>query len=82
MPLTMMRIKVKTYAELQRYNPEKGEDFLLELEEGSKVKDLMQALRLPDHQVTLILKNGRKAGEEDPLAEGDSVFFYPVIGGG
>lgn len=78
----MIRVKVKAYAELQRYNPEKGEEFIIEMEEGSRVKNLMHLLKLPDHLVMFILKNERKANEDDALADGDAVFFYPVIGGG
>ena len=78
----MMRVKVKPYADLQRYNPEKGEEFFVEIKEGSSVKDLMQFLGLPDHRVMVILKNDRKANEADPLADGDAVSFLPLVGGG
>ncbi len=78
----MIRVKVKTYAELQRYNPQRGEEFVVVLEEGSGIKRLMKYLEIPDHRVMLILKNGRRAMEDDLLAEGDPVHLYPVVGGG
>lgn len=78
----MIRVKVKTYAELQKYNPEKGEEFTVQLEEGSSLKRLMEFLGVPDHRVMLVFKNGRKAAEDDILAEGDAVHLYPVVGGG
>lgn len=78
----MMRVKVKAYAELQRYNPEKGEEFIVELAEGVSIKKLIQLLEVPDYRVMLVLKNGRKAAEDDLLAEGDAVHLYPVVGGG
>lgn len=78
----MIQVRIKAYAELQGYNPGKGEDFFWEIQERSTIRDLMKALRLPEHRVMLILKNEKKAKEEDPLSEGDAVFFYPVIGGG
>ena len=78
----MIHVRVKAYAELQGYNPEKGEEFTQEVREGSTIKRLMESLRLPEHRVMLILKNEKKAKEEDSLSDGDSVFFYPVIGGG
>ncbi len=65
----MIRIKIKVYAELQGYNPEKGEEFTHEVQEGSTIKRLMESVKLPEHRVMLILKNGRKAKEEDPLSE-------------
>jgi len=78
----MIRVKVKTYAELQRYNPQRGEEFVVLLEEGSSLKRLLESLEIPDHGVMLVLKNGRKASEEDLLADGDAVVLYPVVGGG
>jgi molybdopterin converting factor small subunit len=78
----MIRIKIKVYAELQAYLPGKQEESIMQIREGSKVRDLMESLKMPEHRVMLILRNGKKAKEEDPLSDGDAVFFYPVIGGG
>jgi len=78
----MIRVKVKTYAELQKYGPKGKEEFVVDLTEGARVRDLMEFLKIPEHRVMLVLKNGKKATEEDPLSDGDAVFFYPVIGGG
>ncbi len=50
----MIRIKIKVYAELQGYNPEKGEEFTHEVQEGSTIKRLMESLKLPEHRVMLI----------------------------
>jgi sulfur carrier protein ThiS len=77
-----MRIKVKTYAELQQYSPQKGEEFTLEIQEGLTIRSLMEHLGMPEHRVMFILHNGQKAKETERLANGDQVFFYPVIGGG
>jgi molybdopterin converting factor small subunit len=77
-----MRVKVKAYADLQRYNPQKGEEFIVEIKDGSNIKNLMESLGLPDYRVMLILKNERMAKGEDLLADGDRVSFLPVIGGG
>lgn len=77
-----MRITVKTCAELQQYSPQKGEAFTAEIPEGSTIRSLMESLEMPEHRVMLILHNGKKAKETERLADGDQVFFYPVIGGG
>jgi len=77
-----MRVKVKAYADLQKYNPDKGEEFTVEIKEGASVKDLMQLLRLPEHRVMVVLKNERIGKEEDLLADGDAISFLPVVGGG
>lgn len=77
-----MRVRVKIYAELQQYNPHQGEEFLLEIQEGSTIRSLMERLGMPEHRVMFILRNGQKAKETDRLKDGDEVFFYPVIGGG
>jgi len=75
-------VKVKTYAELLRFNPRDGEEFIMELKEGASVKTLIEVLNLPVHQVMLVLKNGHKAEEDDILVDGDAVTLYPVVGGG
>lgn len=78
----MIRVKVNTYAELRRYGLQGREEFIVDLAEGARVRDLMESLEVPEHRVMLILKNGKKSTEEDPLSEGDAVVFFPVIGGG
>ncbi len=78
----MIRVKVKASADLQRYNPEKGEEFIVEIKDGSNIKNLMESLGLPDYRVMLILKNERIVKEEDLLADGDAISFLPVVGGG
>lgn len=79
----MIRVRVKTYAELQKYNPQKkGGEFIVQLEDGSSLKNLMEFLGVPEHQVMLVLKNGRKAAEGELLADEDAVTLYPVVGGG
>jgi molybdopterin converting factor small subunit len=77
-----MRVKVKAYADLQRYNPKKGEEFIIEIKDGSNIKNLMESLGLPDYRVMLILRNERIVKEEDLLADGDAISFLPVVGGG
>jgi molybdopterin converting factor small subunit len=68
--------------DLQRYNPQKGEEFIVEIKDGSNIKNLMESLGLPDYRVMLILKNERIGKEEDLLADGDAISFLPVVGGG
>jgi len=80
--ILLICVKVKTYGELQRLNSPKGEEFVVELQEGASVKRLMEVLDLPNHQVMLVLKNGQKADEGDNLVDGDAVSLYPVVGGG
>lgn len=77
-----MQVRIKTYAELQQYNPHQGEEFLLDIQEGSTIQSLMERLRIPEHRVMFILRNGQKTKETDRLKDGDEVSFYPVIGGG
>jgi len=78
----MIQVKVKTYAELQKYSPQKGEDFSAQIQEGSTIQGLLESLGIPEHSVMVILRNGQKVKETERLADGDEVFFYPVIGGG
>lgn len=78
----MIEVTVKLYAELEKYSPNQKDKFLVRLPDGSRLKELMDLLRIPAHQVMVIIKNGIKAKEEDSLKNGDEVIFLPIVGGG
>ena len=78
----MIRVTVKPYAELEKYNRKRGEKFSVELGEGSTVRDLMDLIDLPGHEVTLILRNGKRANMEEVLDVGDEIRLYPPVAGG
>lgn len=49
---------------------------------GSPVVAVCGAAGLPPGDIALVTINGRRAGWETPLREGDRVEFFPRVGGG
>lgn len=78
----MIEVTVKLYAELGKYSPNQNDKFSVHLPDGSRLKELTDFLKIPAHQVMVIIKNGIKAKEEDSLKNGDEVIFLPIVGGG
>ncbi len=77
-----MEIKVKLYGELAQYSPNQKDNFSIQLPQGTSLKELVDLLKVPDHQVMLIIKNGLRATEEDFLKHGDEIILLPIVGGG
>lgn len=79
----MMRIHVKCFATLSKYQPAPPE---LELPEGATIADVLAALGLSkgdgSKQVRLIFCNNAHVGLERPLQDGDKVGLFPAVGGG
>ena len=56
---------------------------VMELPEGSRLSDLLAALALPlPVDALLLVINGRLAGEEEELQDGDQVNVMPALEGG
>lgn len=55
---------------------------LQELPEGSPVSDLLRALHLDRKLVGLIVVNGRQAGPDHTLRNGDHVSLFSPMSGG
>lgn len=75
-----MKITVKLFAMLSKYT---GNNTLtVEIPEGSTVDDLINNLALPLNEVFNCTINGQNADFNTRLKDGDTVGFYPYIGGG
>lgn len=80
-----VRVEVRLFNSLARYNEGSSAGRGLELAAGSTVGDLMRRLRLPRHEVFLVMRNGRDispglyaAGQvniEAALDDGDVIAF-------
>lgn len=77
---TTMKVTVKLYGEFRRAaaTPE----VVLELPEGSVVKDLAGRLRLPETIYKMVLVNGFRVADDRPLRDGDEVHIFQPVGGG
>lgn len=54
----------------------------LELPEGAKVEDALNALGIKERIYIVIIRNGRAARSEEVLKDGDKLVVFPPIGGG
>ena len=77
-------VEVELRGLLQHYaSPEAGVKFSRTLPTGATVADLLAGLDLPARLVGLTAVNGRQAGREQVLANGDRVrIFPPFLAGG
>lgn len=59
-----------------------GQSLQIELPGGSCVADLLQQIELPVDEVKVVFVNARARKFDHPLAEGDQVGIFPLVGGG
>ena len=74
-----MEVNVKLFATLRegRFKAHKAE-----LENNSRVMDIIKKYDLPLEEVEICLVNGRDADSDHVLNNGDTVSLFPPVGGG
>ncbi|MFQ5894470.1 MAG: MoaD/ThiS family protein [Nitrospinota bacterium] len=79
-----MKVQVKLFVELERYQPPGARDGSAEVElpAGATVGDLLASLRIPPSGEHIVLLNGRHCRPEVPLEEGQVVSIFPPVAGG
>jgi molybdopterin converting factor small subunit len=79
-----MRVHVKLYAGLGRAISDAlpGTPIDVLLPDAATVCDLVGRLNLPRQEVKIAFVNGRSRPMDWPLAEGDEVGIFPLVGGG
>ncbi|MFC1662291.1 MoaD/ThiS family protein [Gemmatimonadota bacterium] len=75
-----MTIVVKCFASLAKLQPEDGEAF--PIVEGETVGQVMARLGIPEGHVALIFVNNVHRKPDTVLKGGDTLGFFPPIGGG
>ncbi|MBF0481000.1 MAG: MoaD/ThiS family protein [Desulfovibrionaceae bacterium] len=75
-----MRVTLKCFATLGRFQPENAADFPLKPPET--VERLIARLGIPEEEVAVVFVNGVHAPRETLLADGDRVGLFPAVGGG
>jgi len=80
----MNKVEVRLYATLRKYHPNPGNSdaFTIELDDDTKLGDLVDKLKIPREQVGVLMVNGKWEKEGYLLREGDRVGLFPLIGGG
>jgi molybdopterin synthase sulfur carrier subunit len=53
-----------------------------ELAPGTRIADVIQALKIPPEQVGMIMVNNRHAEPDQELEQGTSLALFPLLGGG
>jgi len=74
-----MRITVRLFLSFRTGRFHTG---TIECPVGVTVADVASDLSLPDDKIGLVLVNDRQADFQDPLADGDTLALFPVVGGG
>ena len=75
-----MTIEVKCFASLDRFQPDEANAF--PIESGETVGQVMARMGIPPRSVALIFINNVHAKTDAVLKDGDTVGFFPPIGGG
>jgi len=74
-----MKITVKLFATLRKG---RFEEKIMDFSDGVNIEQVVRQIALPEKDVNLIFINGRNADFNTPLSEGDTVSFFPPVGGG
>ncbi len=72
-------ITVKLFATLRRG---RFENDAKKFQSGTTVREVIEKLRIPEEKVSIIFVNGRHAGRDQELADGDTLALFPPVGGG
>ena len=74
-----MEVRVKLFATL-RHNRQK--ESILDIEENTSIADIIGRLEIPEQEAAIIMVNGRHAGPDRILKDGDTLSLFPPLGGG
>ena len=79
-----MHVELRLYASLQKFLPGDSVDNprLVEMEEGTTVRNLLEKFQIPFEAPKIIFLNGIHARGDEVLKDGDRVDVYEMLGGG
>ena len=75
-----MHITVKCFATFRGFQPEDGENF--PISDGETVGAVIDRLGIPKDQLRLVFVNSTHSSLDTVLNDGDTLGFFPAIGGG
>jgi molybdopterin synthase sulfur carrier subunit len=73
-------IDLKLFATLQKFAPQASGAHVVEA--GTRVRDLVQQLGIPETKAKLIFINSFKVTLDSVLKDGDRLGIFPPVGGG
>lgn len=74
-----MKLEVRLFATLR---DGRGKVLEMEVEENTAVSKVLDALKIKQEDVALLLINGRDGNFNAKLCEGDYLSLFPPVGGG
>ncbi|MFA5905495.1 MAG: MoaD/ThiS family protein [Desulfobacula sp.] len=77
-----MRIHVTLYSEFKKFAPGGTGQADLTLPPGATLGLCLERLQFPETSEYTALINGRRAGRDSLLKEGDTLVIFPLISGG
>ncbi len=80
----MNTVEVRLYASLRRYYPDlkSGESLSLALDDNVNLENLLDRLKVPRKEITIVMVNGQREDGSYLLQDGDRIGVFPLIGGG
>lgn len=74
-----MNVTVKLFATFRggRFDAE-----VREYPAGTTVADVVRGLKIPEQELGIMLVNSRHVKLDHPLADGDTLSLFPLLGGG
>jgi molybdopterin converting factor small subunit len=79
-----MKVRLKLFATFRRYLPPgtQGSACDVEVPDSTPVSELLSRFGVPQKESLMILVNGRDAGPDRVLQDGDVVAVFPTLAGG
>ena len=74
-----MQIEVRLFAGLRA---DRFKTRAMEVRDGSRLRDVLSRLDIPEEDVSLPLVNGRYSAMDRALKSGDVLSLFPAVGGG
>lgn len=79
-----MKVEIRVFATLRRYLPELGigEARIMEIEPGTSMGDIQEAIGLPADEVKIIMCNNLNVEPDVIAQDGDRITYIPAVAGG
>ena len=75
-----VHITIKLFASLKKFTPVSSDSY--PVKSGTTVKQLLEALSVPEDEVKLVFVDGVKHDLKFTLKGGERVGIFPAVGGG
>jgi molybdopterin converting factor small subunit len=79
-----MKVAIALYASLSQYLPASAENrkAVIAAREGATAREIMSQLGIPQDHPNILLVNGKQAGPDTILKDGESLAVFPPLAGG